>query len=139
MGSLLSNPLECLCRQSRFEYKSALRLLLIIVLLGGGVAIAGTPQRAKVPRIGYLVLPALDDPPSEERQAFLQGLRELGYVEGKTIMIEYRSAGWNRELLPDMAAELVDLKVDLIVAAGVTIQNSEEPPKNNPILLPASP
>jgi putative ABC transport system substrate-binding protein len=135
----LSNPLECLCRQSRFEYKSALRLLLIIVLLGGGVAIAGTPQRAKVPRIGYLVLPALDDPPSEERQAFLQGLRELGYVEGKTIIIEYRSAAWNRELLPDLAAELVGLKVDLIVAAGLTIQAAKDATKTIPIVMPATP
>ena len=134
----MSNPLECLCRQSRFEYKSALRLLLIIVLLGG-VAIAGTPQRAKVPRIGYLVLPALDDPPSEERQAFLQGLRELGYVEGKTIIIEYRSAGWNRELLPDLAAELVGLKVDLIVAAGLTIQAAKDATKTIPIVMPATP
>jgi putative tryptophan/tyrosine transport system substrate-binding protein len=139
MGSLFSNPLECLCRQSQFEYKSALGLLLIIMLLGGGIAIAGTPQRAKVPRIGYLVLPALDDPPSEERQAFLQGLRELGYVEGKTIMIEYRSAGWNRELLPDIAAELVDLKVDLIVAAGLTIQAAKDATKTIPIVMPASP
>jgi hypothetical protein len=56
------------------------------VLLGGGVAIAGTPQRAKVPRIGYLVLPALDDPPSEERQAFLQGLGS-GYVEGRPLSL----------------------------------------------------
>ena len=135
----MSNPLECLCRQSRFEYKSALRLLLIIILSSGGIAIAGTPQRAKVPRIGYLVLPALDDPPSEERQAFLQGLRELGYVEGQTIMIEYRSAGWNRELLPDIAAELVGLKVDLIVAAGLTIQAAKDATKTIPIVMPASP
>jgi len=135
----LGNPLKCLCRQSRFEYKSALRLLLIIVLLGGGVAIAGTPQRGKIPRIGYLVLPALDDPPSEERQAFLQGLRELGYVEGKTIIIEYRSAAWNRELLPDLAAELVGLKVDLIVAAGLTIQAAKDATKTIPIVMPATP
>ncbi|HEU4343765.1 MAG TPA: ABC transporter substrate-binding protein [Candidatus Binatia bacterium] len=139
MGSLFRNPLECLCRQSRLEYKSALTLLLIIGLLGAGVAIAGTPKSAKVPRIGYLVLPALDDPPSEERQAFLQGLRELGYVEGKTIMIEYRSAAWNRELLPDIAAELVDLKVDLIVAAGLTIQAAKDATKTIPIVMPASP
>lgn len=139
MGSWLSNPLDCLCRKSRFEYKSALRLLLIILLLGGGVAVAGTPQRAKVPRIGYLVLPALDDPPSEERRAFLQGLRELGYAEGKTIMIEYRSAAWNRELLPDIAAELVDLKVDIIVAAGLTIQAAKDATKTIPIVMPASP
>jgi putative ABC transport system substrate-binding protein len=135
----LSNPLECLCRQSRFEYKSALRFLLIIMILGGGVAIAGTPQRAKVPRIGYLVLPALDDPPSEERQTFLQGLREFGYVEGRTIMIEYRSAAWNRELLPEIAAELVDLKVDLIVAAGLTIQAAKDATKTIPIVMPATP
>lgn len=135
----MSNPLECLCRRSRFKYKSALRLLLIIVLLGWGVAIAGTPQRAKVPSIGYLVLPALDDPPSEERQAFLQGLRELGYVEGKTIIIEYRSAGWNRELLPGLAAELVGLKVDLIVAAGLTIQAAKDATKTIPIVMPATP
>lgn len=109
------------------------------MLLGGGVAIAGTPQRAKVPSIGYLVLPALDDPPSEERQAFLQGLRELGYVEGKTIIIEYRSAAWNRELLPDLAAELVGLKVDLIVAAGLTIQAAKDATKTIPIVMPATP
>lgn len=109
------------------------------MLLGGGVAIAGTPQRAKVPSIGYLVLPALDDPPSEERQAFLQGLRELGYVEGKTIIIEYRSAGWNRELLPGLAAELVGLKVDLIVAAGLTIQAAKDATKTIPIVMPATP
>jgi len=109
------------------------------VLLGGGVAIAGTPQRGKIPRIGYLVLPALDDPPSEERQAFLQGLRELGYVEGKTIIIEYRSAAWNRELLPDLAAELVGLKVDLIVAAGLTIQAAKDATKTIPIVMPATP
>lgn len=111
----------------------------MIVLLGWSVAIAGTPQRAKVPRIGYLVLPALVDPPSEERQAFLQGLRELGYVEGKTITIEYRSAAWNRELLPDLAVELVDLKVDLIVAAGLTIQAAKDATKIIPIVMPATP
>jgi ABC-type uncharacterized transport system substrate-binding protein len=116
-----------------------LRFLLVIVLFGGGVAIAGTPQPAKIPRIGYLVLPALDDPPSQERQAFLQGLQELGYVEGKTIMIEYRSAAWNRELLPNKAAELVDLKVDLIVAAGLTIQAAKDATKTIPIVMPASP
>ncbi len=72
----------------------------------------------QIPRIGYLVVSPLVDPPTAERQAFLDGLRELGYVEGQTIVIEYRSAKWNRELLPDLAAELVDLKVDLIVAVG---------------------
>jgi putative ABC transport system substrate-binding protein len=131
--------LDCLCRQSRFQYKSTLRFLLIIVLLSGGVALAGTPQRGKVPRIGYLVLPALVDPPSEERRAFLEGLRELGYVEGKTIIIEYRSAAWNRELLPDLAQELVDLKVDLIVAQGLSVRAAKDASKAIPIVMAGSP
>ncbi|HSE86505.1 MAG TPA: ABC transporter substrate-binding protein, partial [Candidatus Binatia bacterium] len=116
----------------------ALLLLLVIAPFSGGVATAGAPQSAKVPRIGYLILPALVNPPSEERQAFLQGLRELGYVEGKTIIIEYRAAAWNRELLPDLAEELVNQKVDLIVAAGLTIQAAKDATKTIPIVMPAT-
>ena len=48
-----------------------------------------------VPRIGYLIVSPLADPPSAERQAFLDGLRDLGYVVGRNITIEYRSASWN--------------------------------------------
>ena len=75
-------------------------------------------QAAKIPRVGYLVLAPLSDVPSPERAAFLAGLRELGWIEGKTIAIEYRSANWNTELLDDLAEELVGMKVDLILAAG---------------------
>ena len=64
-------------------------------------------QKGTVHRIGYLLLPPIAENPSAERQAFLQGLRELGYDDGRNISIEYRSAAWNRELLPDLAAELV--------------------------------
>ncbi len=73
---------------------------------------------AKAPRIGYLVLSPLIEPPSAERAAFLDGLRALGYVDGKNIVIEYRSAEGDPEALPFLAAELVDLKVDLIVVPG---------------------
>jgi len=75
-------------------------------------------QPAKIPRLGYLVLAPLSETPSPERAAFLAGLRELGWIEGKTITIEYRSANWNVELLDDLAEELVRMKVDIIVAAG---------------------
>ena len=60
----------------------------------------------------------MSEPPSPERAAFLTGLRELGWIEGKTVAIEYRSAKWNVELLEDLAEDLVRMKVDVIVTAG---------------------
>jgi putative tryptophan/tyrosine transport system substrate-binding protein len=91
-------------------------------------------QTTRVPRIGYLVLSPLVDPPSAERQAFLTGLHDLGYIEGKSIVIQYRSANWNRELLPDLAAELVDLKVDVIVAMPGTYEAARDATKTIPIV-----
>jgi len=90
---------------------------------------------SRVPRIGYLVLSPLADPPSAERAAFLDGLRELGYVVGQNIVIEYRSAAWNRELLPDLAAELVGRKVDVIVAAPGTVDAARTATKTIPIVF----
>jgi len=110
-----------------------------ITLLGGAAAMSPTVIRAlaslvwptlgwtrgaraqfqaRVPRIGYLTFAPLTDAPSPERAAFLYGLGEVGYIDGKTITIEYQSAEMNVQMLPDAAAELVDRKVDLIVAAG---------------------
>src|SRR5262245_18993377 len=67
---------------------------------------------AKVYRIGYLGLGKLYD------EAFREGLREFGYVEGENIALEYRLAGDYLERLPTLSAELVSLPVDLIVAAS---------------------
>ena len=88
-----------------------------------------------IPRIGYLVLSPLVDPPTAERQAFIDGLRELGYLVGRTIIIEYRSAAWNRDLLPDLAAELVDRKVDVIVATPGTIEAARQATRTVPIVF----
>jgi len=71
-------------------------------------------QAAKVARIGYLN-PNLAAAP-HAREAFLQGLRDLGYVEGRNLVIEYRDAEGKPERLPALAAELVALRVDVIVA-----------------------
>ena len=77
---------------------------------------AEAQQAAKVARIGYLStnLAALPNRP----EAFRQGLRDLGYVEGRNLVIEYRYAEGKVEQLPALAAELVALKVDVIVASG---------------------
>jgi putative ABC transport system substrate-binding protein len=71
-------------------------------------------QEKKLPRIGYLVI---GSEAAQVSEAFLQGLRDLGYVEGKNIIIEYRGDPQRREdRLPELAADLVGLKVDVIVA-----------------------
>jgi len=92
-------------------------------LAGTGAAFLTAPfvaeaqQPAKVPRIGFLTTPS-PTAAAYYLEAFREGLRELGYVEGKTIAIEYRFAEGRPERLPVLAAELVRLKVDVIVTGG---------------------
>ena len=74
-------------------------------------------SRTKVPRIGFLAAASPSAIPARI-EAFRQGLRELGYVEGKNIVIEWRSAEGKLDRLPALAAELVRLKVDVIVTGG---------------------
>ena len=74
-------------------------------------------QQPKIPRLGFLV-PGSSTTFSARIEALRQGLRDLGYVEGKDILIEYRYAEGKLERLPNLAAELIRLKLDLIVAAG---------------------
>ena len=111
--------------------------LAVILALSFLAPLTADGQAAKVPRIGYLVLSPLVDPPSAERQAFLDGLRDLGYVIGQNLVIEYRSAKWNRELLPDLAAELVDFKVNVIVAIPGAVEAARDATQSIPIVVPA--
>jgi len=100
--------------------------LLVILALGLLVAplAAEAQPRANVPRIGWL---SSGFPPSDadlQRSPFLQGLRELGWVEGQNIAMERRYAEENADRLPALAAELVQLRVDVIVTG--------DPRANNP-------
>ena len=87
------------------------------VLLAAPLA-AGAQQAAKIARIGYLSPNLAANPHLHE--AFRQGLRDLGYVEGRNLVIEYRDAEGKRERLPALAAELVAVRVD-VIWAGNTI------------------
>jgi putative ABC transport system substrate-binding protein len=78
---------------------------------------ADAQQPTKIPRIGYLNAASFSVT-AARAEAFRQGLRELGYVEGKNISIEWRSGEGNEDRLPALAAELVRLKVDVIVTSG---------------------
>src|SRR6266849_1129985 len=96
-----------------------MRLIGLAVALAVSLTLAPVAAEAQQPtkirQVGYLVLAPLSETPSPERAAFLAGLRELGWIEGKTIAIEYRSAKWNPELFDDLAEDLVRMKVDVIV------------------------
>jgi len=91
-------------------------VVLIVVAL---CAPAEAQQTKKVPRIGYLSATSPSVNPSRI-EGFRQGLRDLGYVEGKNIIIEWRYAEGKLDRVEDLAADLVRLKVDVIVTAGPT-------------------
>src|SRR5438552_1150062 len=105
------------------EAKPMIRRIVVCLLITAllpTVLPAHGQQPAKVPRIGFLS--SLSAAAVSDRvDAFRQGLRELGYVEGKNIVIEYRWAEGKTERLPDLAAELVRLKVDVIVTGGPAV------------------
>jgi putative ABC transport system substrate-binding protein len=86
--------------------------LLALVLLAAPLTVEAQ-QTEKVPRIGILFYGSAG--PSPDLDAFRQGLRELGYVEGQNIAIEYRFANGRVERLAELAAELVRLNVDVLV------------------------
>ena len=112
--------------------------LLVSVAVGGG-AIAQAQQPTKVTLIGYLSAPSLSaDAPRME--AFRQGLRELGYVEGKNIVIDWRSADGKLDRLPALAAELVRLKVAVIVTGGgAATRAAKEATSTIPIVMTNDP
>src|SRR6266481_8218409 len=97
---------------------------------------AEAQQPKKIPLIGYL---STFDPATESTriEAFRQGLRELGYVEGKNFVIKWRYAEGKLDRFPELAAELVRLKVDIIVVSGGTIhvQAAKNATKTIPIVM----
>jgi ABC-type uncharacterized transport system substrate-binding protein len=114
------------------------RIGLVVVLALGLVLapLAAEAQQAeKTPRIGILVGGSASSD-SGRIEAFRQGLRELGYVEGKTIVLELRFADGNPERLNGLAATLVRLKVDVIVAAGpIATRSAKEATTTIPIVM----
>jgi putative ABC transport system substrate-binding protein len=108
---VIHNEIMCAMKKA-----GVLSILFVVALLVVAV-IAEAQQPKKVPRIGYL---SNNDPATESTrsEAFRAGLRELGYIEGKNIASEYRYTQGKVDRLPDLAAELVRLKVNVIVVGG---------------------
>jgi ABC-type uncharacterized transport system substrate-binding protein len=104
-------------RKSAIKNRKLVGIVALAVILAMCGAVAQAQQPKKVPRIGFLE-PSGSATASPRLQSFRQGLHELGYVEGKTIAIEYRSAEGKPDQLAELAAELVRLRVDIIFALG---------------------
>jgi putative tryptophan/tyrosine transport system substrate-binding protein len=116
--------------------KAAVPSILVAVVLFALRVIAEAQQPTKIHRIGYL---STGNPTSESArfEAIRLALRELGYVEGQNIATEYRYAEGNLDRFPELAAELVRLKADIIVVAGgnVMVRAAKNATKTIPVVM----
>jgi putative ABC transport system substrate-binding protein len=123
-------------RKSAIENRKWVGIVAIVVTFATCGAVAQAEQPKKVPRIGFLC--AMNGP-SPHTEGFLQGLRELGYIEGKNINIEYRFTRGRVDPFPKLAAELVRLKLDvIIVASPQAIRPAMEATRKTPIVMAQS-
>ena len=123
-------------RKSKIENLkwAGLSIIAFVLLLAGARAQAQQPT--KVPRIGYISGTGDPSNPGPYVEALRQGLRELGYTEGKNIVIEYRGAEGNVDRMPSLVAELVQLKVDvLVVPLPVATRAAKQATKTIPIVM----
>ena len=93
------------------------------------VHLAQAQQPAKVARIGYLSRTGDSKNPGRQVEGFRQALRDLGYIEGKNILVEYRYIAGKTDSIPSLVAELVELKVDVLVLGPYhrSVQPSRRP------------
>src|SRR5262245_49909915 len=113
-----------------------LKTLIPVTFMLVFVHLAGAQQPTKVPRIGFVSGSGDTQNPGPNIGSFQKGLRDLGYVEGKNILVEYRYAEGNNERLPSLVAELVQLKVDVVVVVALpAIRAAKQATKTIPIVM----
>ena len=110
-------------------------LILCAVLYALSVPVQAQQPR-KIPRIGFVSGSATPSNPASSEKAFRQGLQDLGYVEGKNIVLEFRYAEGNRDRIPNLVAELVQTKVDMFVTGNLTaIRAAKQATQTIPIVM----
>lgn len=130
-GEPFDSAHDKLCRTNRNRRSLGLAIIAFVLVVAGAAAHAQQPK--KFPPIGLLTLLAK---PDELESIFMQGLRDLGYVDGHSIAIEYRRAAGNVEQLPKLADELVRLKPELIVVrATPVVQAAKNATTTIPIVM----
>jgi putative tryptophan/tyrosine transport system substrate-binding protein len=112
--------------------KAKILVYVLLVLILATIHFAEAQQPAKVRKIGVL---RADSPPNLSAETFQQAMRDLGYVEGKNIVIEYRYAEGKVARLSNLAEELVRLNVDVIWALGPAVSHAKNATKTIPIVI----
>ena len=113
---------------------------VILFLLAASVLIclqlAEAQQPAKIPRIGYVSTSGDPSTSGPQVEAFRQGLRDLGYFEGKNVLVEYRYIEGKSDRIPSLVAELVQLKVDVLVVTNPpSIRTAKQATKTIPVVM----
>ena len=103
------------CIEAEEHMKKKFKVLTLSALLFALCVPAQAQQSTKIPRVGYVSGTGSPSDPGPYVEALRQGLRDLGYIEGKNIVIEYRGAEGKLDRIPNLVAELVQLKVDVLV------------------------
>src|SRR5215468_6999880 len=116
--------------------KAATLSILVTVVMLAGTVLADAQQPTKIPRIGFVSGSGDLKTPGPLVEAFRQGLRDLGYIEGKNILVEYRYVEGGLDRVPAVVAELVQLKVDVLVATfTIAIRAAKQSTKTIPIIM----
>src|SRR5262245_22572321 len=119
--------------------KKTIMVLSLCALLFAFCLPAGAQQPAKIPRIGFIESSGSPSNPGPQFEAFRQGLRDLGYIEGKNIQIESRFLEGKRDRIPSIVAELVQLKVDVLIPlAPPAVRAAKQATKSIPIVIVTS-
>jgi len=114
-------------------------VFFIIIVTISGFALDALPQQpARIPRIGFVSNRVSPTPATPDlwADAFSQGLRKLDYVEGKNVLVDHRYSEGKEDLIPSLVAELIQLKVDVIVSATIRgIRAAKQATKTIPIVM----
>jgi putative tryptophan/tyrosine transport system substrate-binding protein len=111
-------------------------LAVVLLMLLPWPRLAEGQQPGKVPRIGYLTAGGDLNTPGPEVETFRQGLRDLGYIEGKNVAIEYRGAEGKQDRIPGLVSELVQIKVDVLVITSLpAIRAAKQATQTIPIVM----
>ena len=120
----------------RIENLKLAGLLAVVVFAVCGPVVEAQQPGGKIPRIGYVSAGGDPDNPGSLVEAFRQGLRDLGYIEEKNISVEFRYAAGKADRVLSLVAELVQLKVDVLVVTSLTsIRAAKHATKTIPIVM----